>query len=242
MDTEFEDQLVELSEWRNEHYYGIYRATVESVEEGDNLGVISVKIPDVFGPTHTVSRVRPCSPFAGDKHGFVAIPEPGDGVWIHLMGDPTKSPMFRDAIDVVRPDGPTIDPNNLFQQVDGWAEALLLHPSTDWLESFWAHDVPVQPAAPLGAIFGDEQARANGYVVEVDHPELGTIAMAGSPVTVTPPTRVRAFAPALGAHTEVLAEWQPREPRTPTGPAPQHPLDGVQVVGRSAMSGKHVAY
>ena len=31
MATEFEDQLVELSEWRNEHYYGIYRGTVESV-------------------------------------------------------------------------------------------------------------------------------------------------------------------------------------------------------------------
>jgi crotonobetainyl-CoA:carnitine CoA-transferase CaiB-like acyl-CoA transferase len=162
--------------------------------------------------------------------------ETGDGVWIHLMGDPTKSPMFRDAIDVVRPDGPKIDPNNLFQQVDGWAEALLLHPSTEWLESFWAHDVPVQPAAPLGAVFGDEQARANGYVVEVDHPELGTIAMAGSPVTVTPPTHVRAFAPALGAHTDaVLAEWQPRESRTPTGPAPQHPLDGVQVVDAGAF-------
>jgi len=30
--------------------------------------------------------------------------ETGDGVWIHLMGDPTKSPMFTDAIAEVRPD------------------------------------------------------------------------------------------------------------------------------------------
>lgn len=94
METEFEDQLVELSEWRNEHYYGIYRGTVESVEEGDNLGIISVKIPDVFGPTHTVSRVRPCSPFAGDKHGFVAIPEPGDGVWIQFEAGKTSLPVW----------------------------------------------------------------------------------------------------------------------------------------------------
>jgi crotonobetainyl-CoA:carnitine CoA-transferase CaiB-like acyl-CoA transferase len=162
--------------------------------------------------------------------------ETGDGVWIHLMGDPTKSPMFTDAIAVVRPDGPKVDPNNLFQQVDGWAEALLLHSSGDWLESFWAHDVPVQPAAPLGAIFADEQARTNGYVIEVDHPELGTIAMAGSPVTVTPPTRMRAFAPALGAHTEeVLAEWRPRERTAPSSPAPAHPLEGVQVVDAGAF-------
>ena len=94
METEFEDHLVELAEWRNEHYYGIYRGTVESVEEGDNLGIISVKIPDVFGPTHTVSRVRPCSPFAGDKHGFVAIPEPGDGVWIQFEAGKTSLPVW----------------------------------------------------------------------------------------------------------------------------------------------------
>jgi Type VI secretion system/phage-baseplate injector OB domain len=94
METEFEDQLVELSEWRNEHYYGIYRGTVESVEEGDNLGIISVKIPDVFGPTHTVSRVRPCTPFAGDKHGFVAIPEPGGGVWIQFEAGNTSLPVW----------------------------------------------------------------------------------------------------------------------------------------------------
>jgi hypothetical protein len=75
METEFEDQL-------------------ESVEEGDNLGIISVKIPDVFGPGHTVSRVRPCSPFAGDKHGFVAIPEPGDGVWIQFEAGKTSLPVW----------------------------------------------------------------------------------------------------------------------------------------------------
>jgi crotonobetainyl-CoA:carnitine CoA-transferase CaiB-like acyl-CoA transferase len=84
--------------------------------------------------------------------------ETGDGVWIHLMGDPTKSPMFAAAIAQVRPDGPRQDASTLFQHADGWAEALLLHPSDEWLESFWAHDVPVQPALPIGAIFADEQA------------------------------------------------------------------------------------
>jgi crotonobetainyl-CoA:carnitine CoA-transferase CaiB-like acyl-CoA transferase len=33
----------------------------------------------------------------------------------------------------------------------------------------------------------------------------------------------------------VLAEWQPREHKAPTGPAPQHPLDGVQVVDAGAF-------
>lgn len=93
-DTEYEDHLVELSEWRNEHYFGKYRGTVESVEEGDNLGIISVKVPDVFGPQHVVDRVRACSPFAGSKHGFVAVPEPGDGVWVEFEAGKTSLPIW----------------------------------------------------------------------------------------------------------------------------------------------------
>ena len=94
MDLEFEDQVVGLSEWRNAHYFGIYRGIVESVEEGDNLGIISVKIPDVFGSQHVVEKVRPCSPFAGDKHGFVTIPEVGDGVWIQFEAGQSSLPVW----------------------------------------------------------------------------------------------------------------------------------------------------
>ncbi len=68
--------------------------------------------------------------------------ETGDGVWIHLMGDPTKSPMFTDAIAVVRPDGPRRRPGHVVPADRRLAEALLLHPSGEWLESFWANDVP----------------------------------------------------------------------------------------------------
>lgn len=94
MDVEFEDQLVGLSEWRNSHYFGIYRGIVDAIEEGDNLGIISVKIPDVFGADHVVEKVRPCSPFAGDKHGFVTIPEVGDGVWIQFEAGQTSLPVW----------------------------------------------------------------------------------------------------------------------------------------------------
>ena len=94
MDLEFEDHLVGLSEWRNSHHFGIYRGFVDAVEEGDNLGIISVKIPDLFGGQHVVEKVRPCSPFAGDKHGFVTIPEVGDGVWILFEAGQTSLPVW----------------------------------------------------------------------------------------------------------------------------------------------------
>ena len=168
--------------------------------------------------------------------------ESGDGVWLHLMGEPTKSPMFREAMEQVRPEGQRDDPDRLFQMFDGWPEALMLRPSGEWLESFWANDVPVQPAVAPGEIFTDEQARANGYVIEVDDPELGRIAMAGSPITVDPPTRMRRFAPGLGEHTaEVLDEWKPRARATTSTArsdgAQRWPLEGVKVVDAGAYLG-----
>lgn len=92
--SEFEDQLVDLVEWRHEHAFGKYRGTVDSVGEGDNLGFISVKVPELFGANHVVDRVRPCSPFAGSKHGLVAIPEPGDGVWVEFEGGKVSLPIW----------------------------------------------------------------------------------------------------------------------------------------------------
>ena len=90
MSIEFEDQLVELTEWKNRHYFGKYRGLVESVGESDQLGFISVKVPEVFGDELVLERARPCSPFAGDKHGFIALPEPGDGVWVEFeAGNPS---------------------------------------------------------------------------------------------------------------------------------------------------------
>lgn len=89
-DPEMEDHLVGLAEWKNQHNFGKYRGTVVSVLEGDDLGLISVKVPGLFGDDFEVQRARPCSPFAGKDHGFVAIPEVGDGVWVEFeAGNPS---------------------------------------------------------------------------------------------------------------------------------------------------------
>ena len=91
---EYEDGLRELIEWRKSHRFGKYRGTVEEVKEGDDLGMISVTVPAIWGKKRVIERVKPCSPFAGDKHGFVAIPEPGDGVWVEFEGGNTSNPIW----------------------------------------------------------------------------------------------------------------------------------------------------
>lgn len=89
-DTEFEDTLVSLAEWKNQHFFGKYRGVVVSVDDPEEMGRISVKVPGIFGDDFEVQRAMPCVPFAGKSHGFVTIPEVGDGVWIEFeAGNPS---------------------------------------------------------------------------------------------------------------------------------------------------------
>ncbi len=90
---EHEDRLAELVRWRKNHVFGKYRGLVENVSE-DELGLISVKVHGVWGKDRVIERVRPCSPFAGSKHGFVAIPEVGDGVWVEFEAGNTSLPIW----------------------------------------------------------------------------------------------------------------------------------------------------
>jgi crotonobetainyl-CoA:carnitine CoA-transferase CaiB-like acyl-CoA transferase len=64
---------------------------------------------------------------------------------------------------------------------------------------------PVQSYADIAE---DEQALANGYIVEVQHPVLGQVRATGNPIHLgRTPTEVPDAAPRLGEHTaDVLAE------------------------------------
>ena len=66
-------------------------------------------------------------------------------------------------------------------------------------------DVLVSPVQDYRDILGDEQALANGYICELDHPEVGKVKVVGNPIrlsdtplaTTTPP-------PELGQHSEEI--------------------------------------
>ncbi|MGD9797292.1 MAG: CoA transferase, partial [Acidimicrobiia bacterium] len=170
------------------------------------------------------------------------IYECGDGGWIHVMGNPLLVPRIAEFVAAYEDEGPI--PFASRQPDLEWNNpqtALVANFRTEprqvWLDALWANDVPVQPCLPFGAVFDDEQARANGYIVEVDDPEDGRIAVGGTPLTVNPPQQIKGPAPAHGAHTdEVLREWGPVTASTGTGtgtgtgPATRHPLQGVKVL------------
>jgi len=73
----------------------------------------------------------------------------------------------------------------------------------EWTERLTAQDVPNGPVNDYRQVVDDPQVLANGYVVDVDYPSLGTIRTTGIPIHMsgTVPGPVRP-APELGRHTE----------------------------------------
>jgi crotonobetainyl-CoA:carnitine CoA-transferase CaiB-like acyl-CoA transferase len=69
-------------------------------------------------------------------------------------------------------------------------------------------DVLATPVQDYQDILNSEQALANGYITEMDHPQIGKIRVAGTPITLSDtPLDTSSPPPELGQHSEeVLLE------------------------------------
>lgn len=88
------------------------------------------------------------------------------------------------------------------------AEAFRRDTAGGWEARLRAYDVPCAVVRHYAEVCGDEQAVANGYIVEVDHPRFGRQRVVGPHVQLSEtPARVAGIAPELGEHTvEILRE------------------------------------
>jgi hypothetical protein len=91
--TNEETVLRDLAHERRTRFWGKYRGTVVSVGQGADLGKVTVSVPDVYGSVNTMVA-WPCVPFAGPSHGFVVVPEVGDGVWVEFEGGDPSHPIW----------------------------------------------------------------------------------------------------------------------------------------------------
>lgn len=73
-------------------YYGKYPGTVAEVSE-DGTARIKAQVPLIGDPVET-TWAMPCVPFAGNGHGFLALPEVGDGVWIEFVAGDLSRPIW----------------------------------------------------------------------------------------------------------------------------------------------------
>jgi Type VI secretion system/phage-baseplate injector OB domain len=89
-----EDRLMsQLAADRRHQFYGKYRAIVKTVMDGNDLGKLIVTLPEIYDDQDS-PPAWPCVPYAGPKHGFVSLPEEGDGVWIECEGGDPSNPIW----------------------------------------------------------------------------------------------------------------------------------------------------
>jgi formyl-CoA transferase len=82
---------------------------------------------------------------------------------------------------------------------------MLERTAAEWVTHLRSNGLLFAPVQDFGQILADEQARANGYVVEYDHPRLGTIPLPGSPFRFGKQSTSRWNpAPDLGADTDAI--------------------------------------
>ena len=79
----------------------------------------------------------------------------------------------------------------------------------EWEKVFRDHDLIVSGNQTIAEILQDEQAIANNFYTDIEHPVTGEARLFNSPVQFTDtPAEIRWVAPQLGAHTEeVLLEY-----------------------------------
>ncbi|MDP1632723.1 MAG: CoA transferase [Caulobacter sp.] len=191
---------------------------------------------------HRAERPTPMLARGLPKAMEVSIFQCSDGEWLHVMMGCDKAPWIHQefarrgeawvkAADEAAGDAFRIP----FSHFGAVRELMKTRPRDAWVEHLQAHDVPVQPVLRFGAIYGDEQARANGYVAEVDDPLFGRTLQPGMPFTVSPPPRPPVGCRPLGADTEtVLAEPRVARPAPTAKTTGGAPLAGVKVLDLGA--------
>ncbi len=154
------------------------------------------------------------TPRAGRGHQFL------HGVWgafptqdghVCLAGvDDKRWPAFCEALGITHlRDDPAHD--NITRNYHGTTISDVLdaifptRTTADWMERLTAIDVLAAPVASYQEILASEQAAANGYIAEMEHPELGKIRVVGSPLGLSEtPVTVSGPPPELGANTEEI--------------------------------------
>jgi crotonobetainyl-CoA:carnitine CoA-transferase CaiB-like acyl-CoA transferase len=176
-----------------------------------------------------------------DKHIPIPLHQCADGRWLHVHYSPDKAPWMAAALselgeaEVLRLNA-LWPPSHVAPNFGANKSIIATRPAQDWVEHFWQHDVAAQIASPFGAIYFDEQARLNGYVVEVDDRQLGKTLQPGPAWQVQPPARVGAGAPLPGEDNARLLDAQGNAAaRAPAGEAMRlPPLHGLKVLDLGA--------
>lgn len=172
-----------------------------------------------------------------DKHIPIPLHQCADGRWLHVHYSPDKAPWMASALEqlgepeVARLNG-LYPPSHVAPNFGANKQLFATRTAQAWVEHLWDHDIAAQIAAPFGQIYFDDQARINGYVVQVND-----TLQPGPCYSVDPAPRVRGPLREFGAdNASTFAK--PSQPAVGTG-APAcvpalPPLHGLKVLDLGA--------
>jgi crotonobetainyl-CoA:carnitine CoA-transferase CaiB-like acyl-CoA transferase len=84
-------------------------------------------------------------------------------------------------------------------------DKFLVKTTAQWIDVLEQHDMICAPVQDYETLMTDEQALANEYLLNVEHPNIGTTQVVGFPWKFSDtPASVAAAAPELGQHTEEI--------------------------------------
>jgi CoA:oxalate CoA-transferase len=157
---------------------------------------VSGEVPGPLGSRHPA--ITPFQFFEA-ADGYIVIAAGNDGLWRRLC----------QALEV---EGLADDPRFVdnARRTENHAElerrlnlALGRKTVAQWCRILEEAGVPCGPIHDIGQVFHNEQVRARGMIVEMEHPRAGTLAVPNSPLRFSrTPVAVEKPAPLLGQHTD----------------------------------------
>ncbi|MGI8551572.1 MAG: CaiB/BaiF CoA transferase family protein [Dehalococcoidia bacterium] len=163
-----------------------------------------------FQPMAFLRHLQPAGPVGGYENPLFRAYECGDGSWLAIgILDPKVWPSLMRALGKpeLAVDPRFAEPQVRFQhsaELRAELQAIFRsRPRREWMARMEEHDVPAGPVLSHVEVAADPDVIENEYIVEVEHPHIGTIRTPGVPVRLSKtPGTVRSAAPELGQHTE----------------------------------------
>ena len=132
---------------------------------------------------------------------YVAIAANTQAFW-ERMCDALDRPDWREDARFLGPFERDRNKNALVEEMEAQFRT---QPSTYWTERLAAADVPNAPVLDYAGLAEHPQYWENGYLQEIDTPNLGRMRVPGPAVRMSAtPTRVQGGGPELGEHTEAV--------------------------------------
>ncbi|MBB3972195.1 formyl-CoA transferase [Hansschlegelia beijingensis] len=125
----------------------------------------------------------------------------------------TQAAVWEPICDIIGEPGWKTDPNyatpkarlphlnEIFTRIEAWT---MKHDKFEAMDILNEYDIPCGPILSMKEIAEDEALRANGTVVEVDHPTRGKYLSVGSPIKLSNSPVEVVRSPLLGEHTEEI--------------------------------------